>query len=143
MGYPGREDEKDILRSQVSYATAEDLTPVVSGEDILKAQELVRQVEMAEVLLEYLMSLVQKTRNTEFLELGVSTRGAMALYRASQALAFTEGRSYCIPDDLKRLVIPVFSHRILISPKYTSPLQGSEESESIIRSLVDDVEVPL
>jgi len=143
MGYPGREDEKDILRSQVSYATAEDLTPVVSGEDILKAQELVRQVEMAEVLLEYLMSLVQRTRNTEFLELGVSTRGAMALYRASQALAFTEGRSYCIPDDLKRLVIPVFSHRILISPKYTSPLQGSEESESIIRSLVDDVEVPL
>jgi MoxR-like ATPase len=143
MGYPGREDEKDILRSQVSYATAEDLTPVVSGEDILKAQELVRQVEMAEVLLEYLMSLVQKTRNTEFLELGVSTRGAMALYRASQALAFTEGRSYCIPDDLKRLVIPVFSHRILISPKYTSPLQGSEESESIIRSLVDEVEVPL
>ncbi|MFQ5737843.1 MAG: AAA family ATPase [Acidobacteriota bacterium] len=143
MGYPGREDEKNILRSHISHETAEDLSPVISGEEILEAQRRVEKVEVNEVVLEYLMKLVEATRESEYLELGVSPRGAMALHRGIQALAFLEGRTHCVTDDVKRLALPVFSHRVLLSPKYSSPLQKSEEAEAIIRDLIGQVEVLL
>lgn len=143
MGYPNEEDEKQILRSQITYDTAEKLTPVMSAEEILQTQEQVEGVEINEILLHYLMRLVQATRQSEFLSLGISPRGAMALYRAAQARALLQERTFCIPDDIKELVIPIFSHRVLVSPKYASPLQRSQEAESIIRELVEQVEVPL
>lgn len=143
MGYPTQEDEKQILRSQISYDTADQLTPVMSAEEIMQAQKLVETVEVSDILLEYLMALVRTTRNSEFLSLGISPRGAMALYRAAQARALIQGRGYCVPDDVKRLTIPVFSHRVIVSAKYSSPFQKSEESEVIVRDLIDEVEVPL
>ncbi len=143
MGYPSREDEKAILRSRISYSTADDISPVVGADEILEAQREAEKVAVAESLLEYVMALVENTRNTEYLDLGISPRGTMALYRSAQALAFVEGRSYCIPDDFKRLVIPIFSHRVMVSSKYCSPLPRSEEAESIIRNLMEEVEVPL
>ncbi|MDA2923868.1 MoxR family ATPase [Acidobacteria bacterium AH-259-L09] len=143
MGYPAKEDEKQILRSQISYDTAEQLLPVMSAQEVMEGQKRVQEVEVEDILLEYLMALVQATRQSEFLALGISPRGAMALYRAAQAKAFLEGRNYCIPDDLKQLAIPVFSHRVIVSPKYSSPLQKSEEAEAIIRGLIEEVEVPL
>ncbi len=143
MGYPSREDEKEILRSNITYDTADQLTPVVLAEEVIEIQEYVREVTFQDILLEYLMALVQATRESELLSLGISPRGAMALYRAAQARAFLRGRTYCIPDDVKQLAIPVFSHRVIVSPKYSSPLPKREEAESIIRSLVEEVEVPL
>lgn len=143
MGYPSREDEKEILRSQVSYSTAEDLSPVISGEEVFEVQEAVREVKVADILLEYIMALVEATRKSGFLDLGVSPRGAMALHRASQAKAFLEGRDYCTPDDVKQLVVPVFSHRVIVSPQYCSPLQKSVEAESLVRKIMEDVEVPV
>ena len=143
MGYPAKEDEKQILRSQISYDTADQLAPVMSAQEVMEAQKRVQEVEVEDILLEYLMALVQATRQSEFLALGISPRGAMALYRAAQAKAFLEGRNYCIPDDLKQLALPVFSHRVIVSPKYSSPLQKSEEAEAIIRGLIEEVEVPL
>ena len=67
----------------------------------------------------------------------------MFLYRAAQALAYFQGRPYCIPDDVKRLAVPVFSHRVRVSPRHTSPLEKTQEAESIIGDLVDQVEVPV
>lgn len=143
MGYPNEEDEKQILRSHITYDTAEQLTPVISAEEILEAQKEVEDVEIKDILLEYLMALVQATRGSEFLALGISPRGAMSLYRAAQSMAYLRGRNYCLPDDIKRLVIHIFSHRVMVSPKYSSPMQRSEESEAIIRDLMEEVEVPL
>lgn len=143
MGYPNGEDEKKIVRSQMTYDTAEKLEPVISAEEILEAQKLVESVKVRDILLEYVMALVQATRETEFLSLGISPRGAMALYRAAQALALLQGRNYCVPDDIKQLVVPVFSHRVIVSPKYSSPLQRSREAESIIEGLMEEVAVPL
>ncbi|MDA2933020.1 MoxR family ATPase [Acidobacteria bacterium AH-259-D05] len=143
MGYPSHEDEKEILRSNISYDTADHLMPVMSAEEVLEAQKLVDKVEMDDILLEYLMALVRATRESEYLTLGVSPRGAMALYRASQARAFARGRHYCTPDDLKQLAAPVFSHRVIVSSKYSSPLQKREESQAIIQELTEEVEVPL
>jgi len=143
MGYPGEEDEKDILRSGINYESADSLTPVVSDEEILAAQSLVEGVRIRDVLLDYIMSIVKATRESELLDLGVSPRGAVALYRSSQALAFLRGRDYCVPDDVKSLTGPVLSHRVVVSSNYSSPLQRSEEAEAIILELVDGVEVPL
>lgn len=143
MGYPSHDDEKQIIRSKISYDTADHLTPVMSAEEVLEAQGLVDKVEVEDILLEYLMALVRATRESEYLALGVSPRGAMSLYRAAQARAFSKGRYYCIPDDLKRLAVPVFSHRVIVSTNYSSPLQKSEESAAIIQELIEEVEVPL
>ncbi len=143
MGYPSQEDEKQILRSYIAYDTADEILPVISAKEILEVQRQVKKVEVRDILLEYLMAGVQATRQTEFLNLGISPRGAMALYGAAQALAFLRGRSYCVPDDIKELVIPVFGHRVIVSAKYSSPLQKSQEAGSIIRSLMEDVKVPL
>lgn len=142
MGYPSESHEKEILRSSGQQDTL-DLDPVISTEDLLRGQEEVQYVRFEETLLQYLMALVRATRECELLALGVSTRGAMFLYRASQALAYFQGRSYCTPDDVKRLAVPVFSHRVLVSPRHASPLEKTRESESIIEDLVDQVEVPV
>jgi MoxR-like ATPase len=143
MGYPSYGVEKEILRSNISYETADDLAPVMSAGELLEAQKLVEKVEMDDILLEYLMALVGATRRSEYLTLGVSPRGAMSLYRAAQARAFAQGRHYCIPDDVKQLASPVFSHRVMVSTKHSSPLQKTEESRAIIQELIDEVEVPL
>ena len=140
MGYPSQADEKQILRSHISYDTADHLTPVISAKE---AQKLIEKVEVEDILLDYLMTLVEATRKSEFLTLGVSPRGSMALYQAAQARAFSQERYYCIPDDFKRLAVPVFSHRVIVSARYSSPLQSREESDAIIQGLIEEVEVPL
>ncbi len=142
MGYPNQSDEEEILRSQITYHTAELLEPVLTTQEIVQGQQEVEQVTVQPVLLKYLMALVAATRESEFLALGVSTRGAMALYRASQATAFLRGRDYVTPDDVKRLAIPIFAHRVLVSPKYSSPLGKSQEVGGIIQDLVGQVQVP-
>ncbi len=143
MGYPSQADEKEIVRSHINYETADHLTPVISAKEVQEAQKLIEKVEVEDSLLDYLMTLVEATRKSEFLTLGVSPRGAMALYQAAQARAFSQERYYCIPDDFKRLAVPVFSHRVIVSAKYSSPLQSREESDAIIQGLIDEVEIPL
>ncbi|HUG42642.1 MAG TPA: MoxR family ATPase [Acidobacteriota bacterium] len=143
MGYPSEDHEKEILRSGVHYASADLLQPVISGEVILEAQKEVSAVRVDESLLDYLMALVRKTRESELLDLGVSPRGAMSLHRAAQARAYLDGRDFCVPDDIKALALPVFSHRVIVSSKFASPLNRSDEAESIIRDLMGEVEVPI
>jgi MoxR-like ATPase len=77
------------------------------------------------------------------LDLGVSPRGTLALFRAAQALALTEDRGYCIPDDIKRLVTPVFAHRIVVSSRFSSSLRRSEEAEAVLNEILKTVSVPL
>jgi len=143
MGYPGSEDEKEILRSGIGFASAEDLKPVMTAEEILEAQLRVEGIRMDEMLLDYLMAIVQATRKSELLDLGMSPRAALALYRSAQAVAFLQGRDYCIPDDIKSLVVPVVAHRIIVSPQVASPLQRGEESEAVISEILEGIEIPL
>jgi len=143
MGYPDEEDEKQIVRSQINYRAAEELTPILSAAEILEVQKQVEKVQVHDALLEYAMRLTRLTRSSDQLILGISPRGTMALYRAAQAYALLQGRDYCIPDDIKRLVVPVFSHRVIINTTFSSPLPKSTEAESVIRGLMEEVEVPL
>ena len=143
MGYPENNAEKEILRRKGRLPDLETLQPVMQAEDILEAQYLANGVRVDESLLDYIMAIVDATRRSEFLLIGASPRGSLALRRAAQALAYFEGRDYCIPDDIKRLVLPVLAHRVIVSSKYSSPHKRSEEAEAILAEILQSIEVPL
>jgi len=142
IGYPDRDAEREIVRNSGS-GHAEDIRIVLSNTELLQLQEQVSQVSMDESLVDYMLAIVEKTRNHESLALGVSPRGAQALYRAAQALALVEGRDYVIPDDVKRLVIPVFAHRVAINPRTSLAQRSTELSERVLQEIMTLVEVPL
>lgn len=143
IGYPDLEDEKQILRDRERADPLDHLMPVMAAEEVVELQRSVSAVSVDDALVEYLMSIVAATRDSEMLDLGVSPRGCLALFRAAQALALTEERSYCIPDDVKRLVVPVFAHRILVSSRFASALRRSEEAEAVLKEIMKTVSVPL
>ena len=144
LGYPNREEEKRILRAPAAAATLERLQPVLSREELLGLQETVEQVRVEESLADYLMAIVEATRQCEGLALGVSPRGALALYRAAQALALIEGRDYCIPDDVKRLALPILAHRVLVKGglvgRGIGP--GFDVAEQLLHTLIANIPVP-
>ncbi len=143
MGYPENDAEKDILRRRERTPEVERIQPVMRSEEVLEMQSLVTAVRVDESLLDYIMTIVEATRRSEFLLIGASPRGSLALCRAAQAIAYFEGRDYCIPDDIKRLVLPVLAHRVVVSSKYSSPYKRSEEAEAIIAEILQSVEIPL
>jgi MoxR-like ATPase len=143
IGYPSADSEKEILRNFAQSDPLANIRPVMTGAEVVEIQNQVRRVKVDEELMNYTLAIVEKTRQHEYLSLGVSPRGSMSLYRAGQALAFLEGRNYCIPDDFKRLILPVFSHRCLVSSRYISTLKKSDQTEAILEGIIESTPVPL
>ncbi len=143
IGYPDGDDEKQMVRDRERSEPLEEIRPVMSAADLLELQSAVNEVRVDDAIVDYLLRIVAATRDTEMLDLGVSPRGTLSLFRAAQALALTEERSYCLPDDVKRLVIPVFAHRLVVSSRYSSSLRRSEEAEAVLRELMKTISVPL
>ena len=143
IGYPDRAAEKEVLDRPNMLHPAEELEPVLTAHDVLELQQDVDKVHLDDSLLDYLLSIVERTRHSEFLALGVSTRGAAALSRAAKALAFSRERHYCIPDDIKELVSIVLPHRVTL--KSGQGLRGPQlgQAEQVIRDVVESVPVPL
>jgi MoxR-like ATPase len=143
MGYPDGDAEREILRSEAGTAQLEVMRPVLSGADVVEIQQAVSDVRVDDSLVSYTLSIVRRTRESDHLSLGVSPRGSQMLYRAAQAMALLEGRNFCVPDDLKPLVVPVFAHRVVVSGLYASTLKKSEQAEQIIQEIVDSEPVPV
>jgi len=142
IGYPSAESEREILANSI-HDPLDTLLPVMNAEEVAEIQRAVRAVSVDEDLVGYALALVEKTRHHECLSLGVSPRGSVSLYRAAQALALIEGRSYTVPDDFKRLALPVLAHRTVVSSRYVSTLKQAEQAEAILREIVDSTPVPL
>ncbi|HLI29571.1 MAG TPA: MoxR family ATPase [Terriglobia bacterium] len=142
IGYPPADSEKEILRT-ASSEPALEMEPVLTAEDVLEIQQSASRVSVDEDLLNYLLAIVEKTRHHEHLSLGVSPRGSKSLMRAAQALALLDGRTYCIPDDFKNLVVPVFAHRCMVSPRFASPLKPEVRAETVLKEILEDTPVPL
>lgn len=140
VGYPAVADERLVLSSHRLKEPVQDLQPAVNGEQILLLQQAVRQVRLDDSLGNYLLEIVHLTRQCDELRVGVSTRGALSLYRAAQALALIEGRAFVIPEDIKRLTPAVLAHRVLL--KGLARTSQREVAEGIIRRLTDQVAVP-
>jgi MoxR-like ATPase len=143
MSYPDAKAEREILRSEAGAAQLEMLQPVLTGADVLEMQNAVTKVRVEESLVSYALEIVTKTRESERFSLGVSPRGAQMLYRAAQAMAFLDGRNFCVPEDFKPLVVPVFAHRVVVDGLYASTLKKSEQAEQVIQEIVESVTVPV
>jgi MoxR-like ATPase len=140
LGYPEREVELQVLTSHREGEPVDSLSPALDCQQVATLQNAVRQVAVEDSINEYVLDIIEATRRCSELRVGVSTRGALALYRASQAAALVAGRRFVVPDDVKQLTIPVLAHRVI--PK--GYLHGGQREviESLIERLVDGVPAP-
>ncbi len=143
MGYPPGEDEKKMVTGQRVTAPVEAVEPVVHAKDVCAMQNMIPEVKVEPALVDYLMAIVEATRNSPAIELGVSPRGAMSFYRAAQANAFVNKRNYCVPDDIKELSIPCLSHRIIPATGLDVENTRAEIGERAISEIMDRIPVPL
>ena len=143
MGYPSHETEKEILRKRANDDPLHSLQPVADVAEVLAMQEAVTHIKVDSSLQDYALEIVNRTRKSDQLALGVSPRGTLMLQRAAQARAFLDGRDYCIPDDFKHLAVAVFAHRVVASARHASLQRKSETTETALREIVESVRVPL
>ena len=144
VGYPAKSDERNILRDRERENPLLFVQPVMTQSDILKLQQLVMEVRVDEALVDYLLNIVEQTRQSDALELGISPRGTLAIFRSAQSIALIEGRDFCIVDDIKRLVIPVFAHRVIVNSRQTSSAKRrSFEAEQILLDILSKTAVPI
>lgn len=140
VGYPDRKSELEILQRHRAGQPVDGLSSVTNADQVLELQKLVQAVKVDQSLAEYMLELTSRTRNHKELALGVSTRGALTLYRASQALAYVNGRDYVIPDDIKEVAVPVLAHRVVCSGVLREGHR--QRAAQILKSLLDSVAVP-
>jgi MoxR-like ATPase len=139
LDYPDFDDEINVLKNQLLQHPIENLTAVVSAEEVLQAQDDIRRVHVEQSIYRYIVELVRKTRQHEDTYLGASPRGSLSLLRASQTRAVMLGRDFVIPDDVKALAAPVLGHRIILAPG--AHLREIDESK-VMQELLDRVIVP-
>ena len=140
IGYPSREDERQILLNQPDRAPLEKLMPTMEACDIPKLQAMADQVRVDDALMDYLQDIVEATRKHDAIEVGVSPRGALALLRAARASALLCGRDYTVPDDFKALVQPVFAHRV-VSKSYLRDGHAASTDQTLLE-IVDQIPAP-
>jgi MoxR-like ATPase len=141
IGYPEPESEREILRNSEGWGGA--VQAVLSGDDVVELQNMVQRVTVDSSLVDYMLAIVTRTRGHESLSLGVSPRGSQALFRASQALALIEGRDYVVPHDVKRLAVPIFGHRIVVSTRAALAQRKSDLGERIVEEILQHIDVPV
>jgi MoxR-like ATPase len=140
LDYPSHSEERLILQRFKETQPLDDLQAVLTGERLQELQHMIRRVRVEPVVENYIVELVRATRNHSGVELGVSPRGTLALYRSSQAYAGIHGRFYVIPDDVKRVARPVLSHRMIATSQ--TRLHG-RVMEQIIEEVLHNVPVPV
>ncbi len=140
IGYPDRAGERAVLESQLDKHPIDDLEPVIDSSTVLALQEEVKKVTFDESLVEYLLTITSRTRESDRLEIGVSPRGSIFYRRACQALALVKSRDFVTPDDVKRLAVPVLSHRVIMR---RSGVQNAGKNAGVIREILDTIPVPV
>ncbi len=140
VGYPGRIYERELLQSHRVGEPVDGLKPAISLDEIQALQKYVSSLTFESSLVDYLLDIVHATRENESLQVGVSTRGALAFYRAAQARAVVENRDHVVPDDIKQLAVPVLAHRIV--PRGMLPGADRRQAEEIVRRILQTIRVP-
>ncbi|HEX2486883.1 MAG TPA: MoxR family ATPase [Myxococcota bacterium] len=142
LGYPEPADEAALVRDDPALHALPELEPVLSVENVLAMRAAAERVKLADAVIAYLLAIVAETRQHDAVHLGVSPRGALSLRRAAQARALVDGRDFCIPEDVRELAVDVLAHRIVIDPRGNLQ-RGVEESEWLVREILEQVPVPL
>ncbi len=139
MGYPPREDERQLLLSGGVKNALDDMPAALGGEDLQRLQTRTQQIQVSAKLVDYMLDLADRTRQGDQYSMPISTRGVQALHRATQAMALCEGRDYAIPDDVQRLALPVLGHRVQLK----RGTGGLDESRAAIRQILASTPVPV
>ena len=143
IGYPGEDAERRILLEASSVEPLLDqLRPVLTPPEVLFLQDEVERVRTDDSLVDYLMEIVRRTRSAPGFRMGVSPRGAIALFRAARAYALTDGRTFLVPDDVRRMVVPCLAHRLLPTGVTSATMEAHDQSAALLERIMDDVEVP-
>ncbi|WP_404450170.1 MoxR family ATPase [Sutcliffiella horikoshii] len=139
LGYPTMEEEKEIMNKYRLGEPIKQMTSLFSKEEVMELQEQVKQLKVSSVVEDYILEIVQMTRNHEEIELGVSPRGTLALMRAAQGAAFVNGREYVTPEDVKKMAPYVISHRLVLT------MEGSlkKTNKQIVTEVLARVVVPV
>ena len=137
LGYMTREQEIGILRRPETVKIVDSLQQVVSTDEVMEMRRSFGEVTVSDEIASYIMEIVEYTRSSSLLVNGVSARGSLALYKASQITAALDGRDYVIPEDVKKEAMAVLPHRIMLSGRSHLGSQG------FVRNMLEDVEVPL
>ncbi|MFO7946754.1 MAG: MoxR family ATPase [Armatimonadota bacterium] len=140
IGYPTREQEKEIVQSQLRQHPIEQLGHVTTIEEIQNLQAVASECDVDDEIYDYVMDIVELTRRSDELILGASPRGTLAMVRCSQALATLQGRDYVIPDDIKRLVTSTLAHRIQLAPQAR---MGDMTASAVLGQIIEQIPVPV
>lgn len=140
LGYLDPVQEKEMLRARIMRQPLDEIEPVLSCEQIRLLQQATEAVTVSEPVVDYIVAVIQATRETPALEYGASPRGSLDLTRFSQALAILDGRDYVLPDDVKQSAVPVLAHRVIIRQ---GTRHATLSTDAVVRELLDSVPVPL
>ena len=143
IGYPDADHEKRILTDHVTVNSVEELQPVLAADQVVALQHAVETVRLSHEIRDYLLEIVRRTRASDRIRIGVSPRGALALFDAARALAMIEDRDFVIPDDVKQLVKPVLQHRLLCRGLAGRTAARDDVAGEVLDELLDAVPVPV
>ena len=143
VGYPEPEVEREIIRSRGFDGLTENMKPVLTADEVLQIQAASRDVTLSDAVLDYLQELVQRTRKSPYLSLGISIRGAISLSRTAQAKALVAGRDFVLPDDVKELFVPACAHRVMVKSFHDNAADRRREAENVLGDIWDKTPVPV
>ena len=141
MGYPDTRAEREIIVRQRLVHPAETIEPVLGAEEVVDLQHRVREIHVDDAILDYMLALVKETRSHPAIDLGVSPRGSLSLFRSVQALALVEGRAFVVPDDVRALAVPILAHRLVLKPAAAAGRSG-QTARMIMEDILRRVPVP-
>ena len=139
LGYPDLNDEIDVLERQQFQHPVIDLSQVAQEDELLKAQEAIKSIHVSPAIKRYIVELTRQTRQHADVYLGASPRGSLALFRTGQARAAMDGRDFVLPDDIKALVKPALSHRVILGP---AARMRDLSTDQILDEVISRVPVP-
>jgi MoxR-like ATPase len=143
IGYPSAVQEIEMILSRKTRNPLDELEPALDVAEVLELQAMVETVRFDTSLMDYLMQIVEATRTSELVELGVSPRGGLSLFRLAQARALVSGRDYVVPDDIKGLAVNALAHRLVLSSDYGPKAAGISSAEQVIKNILGEIPVPL
>lgn len=143
IGYPSAAQEIEMILSRKAGDPLDEVKPALDAADVTALQQQVEAVRVDASLMDYLMRIVEATRTSELVELGVSPRGGLSLFRLAQARALVNGRDYVVPDDIKLLAVNAFAHRLVLSSDYGPKTAGISSAEQVIKNILSEIPVPL
>jgi MoxR-like ATPase len=144
IGYPGVAAEKRILMESAGHEPRiARVKPVLSAEELVAFQDSVQNVHADDSIVDFLMEIVRRTRSEPRLRMGVSPRGAIALFQVARAYALVEGRTFLVPDDVRSLVVPSLAHRLIPVGSAAATAEAHEDAARILEELLDTIPVPV